>query len=140
MNARDILETLWNTADIREQIEAIEAAERLGGMDAVCEECEKHPDLLRIARATWVLHACVQDGDFIGRILGWERERAEDWAEFLWQGVGERDRAELLSEIRSVSAAIANEYSNIGEALVGADGARELAVWWRETAEILSSE
>ena len=138
MRPREILETLWSSGDMREQIDALEAAERLGGLENLCETCESDPVVGQIARATWVLNAGAQDGDFVGRVLGWEREQAGDWAESLWQRVGEADKREIISEIHDVSVVIAREYETIGESLVGAESARELATWWRETANILS--
>ena len=135
---REILETLWSSGDMREQIDALENAEKLGGLESLCEMCESDPVVGQIARATWVLNACAQDGDFVGRVLGWEREQAGDWAESLWQRVGETDKREIISEIHDLSVVIAREYETIGDSLVGADGARELAKWWRETVNILS--
>lgn len=138
MHPSDIMETLWNSCDIREQISALEEAEKHGGLEALCEFCEQDPSVKQIARATWVLNACATDGDFVARAMGWEIEQASDWADGLWQSVGERDRAEIIKEIQEVSEAVAREYKTIGEMLSGAEGARELAEWWSETSLILS--
>lgn len=138
MKPQEILETLWSTPDIREQINALEAAEQHGGLEQLCEDCESSPEVRQIARATWVLNACVNDGEFIGRVMGWSSEQAGNWAETLWQEVGMRDKNEIIQEIQELASMVTREYRTIGDALPGASGARELAKWWAETSEILS--
>lgn len=138
MKPQEILETLWSSSDIREQINAVEAAEQHGGLEQLCEECESNPEVRQIARATWVLNAAVNDGEFIGRVMGWSSEQASTWAETLWQEVGMRDKNEIIQEIQELASMVTREYRTIGDALPGASGARELAKWWAETSEILS--